>query len=354
MSVLKHLDLASVFKKEKPVAKPEIIGVITMKSEGYDSVKGQIQEAGFSVEKAAEMEDGSVLFGQAEDMTGEHVLIRLSENAVMAVKSFSPYNMSMSMTDGTSFAEVCKAQGFYPGVGTMVDVLRSGVLQLAEKSDDPQAASVQVGKMFDEAKQYAMTMVSGLPSKAFKLESVYPEEPVVAEKSDEEKAAEAAAAQKALDDAAAAEAVVKAAAKPMDGDGADGEGKDDIDPATGKPKVKPVVQKSEGEAAASLTAEDVTGLVAKQMTEFATKMETLFGGVSKAVEGVGSSVEALAGRVEAAEAVAKAAKEAVSGTVVLGSDGGDSEVVVKQEARTFGREIDTAYMPRAQRNAGRR
>lgn len=371
MNVLKHLDLASVFKKDKPAAPtPEVIGVITMKSDGFDSVKAQISEAGFSVEKEEIMADGSVVFGQSGDMTGEHVLIRLSENAVMAVKSFNPYNIGMSLTDGTTFAEVCKVQGFYPGVGTMVDVLRAGVLQLAEKSEDPQAASIQVGKMFDEAKQYAITMVGGLPSKAFKLESVAPVA-VEAAKADEGKT-EATEATEATDEGTDVTKSAKpnpfakpadAAKDPMDDEAAEGE----ADPAKGKKPAK--AKKEDGTddtagaeestdapaAAPALTVEQVSELVNKQIESFTTKMEALIGGVSKAVEGVGASVQTLSTRVDAAEGVAKAASEAVSGTVVLGSDGGDPAQVVKTEARSFGREIDTAYMPRSQRNtAGRR
>jgi hypothetical protein len=383
MSVLKHLDLASVFKKEKPAALPsEIIGVITMKGDGFDSIKSKIEDAGFLVSKEAVMEDDSVLFGQSEDMTGEHVLIRLSENAVVAVKRFNPYNMDMGVTGDSTFAEVCKAQGFYPGVGTMVDVLRSSVLTLAEKADDSAAAAVQVGKMFDEAKQYAMTMVSALPSKAFKLEDLYPEEAVVEKaapavikckscgadcKAGDKTCADcgadpmAAPAQKdeAVDKGCApkkpaAKGMEDAADSAADAAGTSADGNSD-DKA--KPKAK--AKKADGtdeDATEPLTQEVVAEMVSKQLEVFTAKMENLLGGVSKAVEGVGSSVQALTARVETAEGVAKAASEAVSGTVVLGSDGGDPTVVTqKSESRSFGREIDTAYLPRNQRNsAGRR
>lgn len=341
----KHLDLASVFKKEKPVVVPQILGVITMKSDGFESIKGQISEAGFDVSKEAVLEDSSVVFGQAEDMEGDHVLVRLSEHAVMAVKGFNPYNMSVNFADGTSFAETCKAQGFYPGVGSMVDVLRSGVLSLAEKAEDPVAAAVKVGKMFDEAKQYAMTMVQGLPSKAFKLESIFPEGPDF-ETEDAAKAAEAAASA----EAATAEAALKAAKPP-----GEGPGESETDEAKAARLAKTPAKK-EDTTDAALNEEKVVSLVSDQMKEFTAKMETLLGGVTKSVENVGASVTALTSRVEAAEVVAKAASKAVEGTVVLGSNGGDQvDVVLKAESSGRGREIDTAFMPRQQRAvSGRR
>lgn len=373
MSVLKHLDLASVFKKEKVVASPEITGVITLKSEAFESVKGQIAEAGFSVEKADELEDGSVVFGQGEGVAEGHVLIRLSEHAVMAVKSFSPYNISMSMSDGTSFAESCKAQGFYPGVGTMVDVLRSGVLQLAEKSDNPQSASVQVGKMFDEAKQYAMAMVSGLPSKAFKLESIVYEGPATVEKTEAELAAEAEEVLKAsMSDAEKTHMATLSgkakmdfmtmssedrakAMKPMDtkksdvADPAADAGTAPAADATQNATAAPVA------AVAAVTSEAVAEMVSKQIEEMASKMESMLTSLTGSLASVGDTVKALSSRVDTAEGVAKAASEAVSGTVVLGSEVGDSAQVTKSEARSSGREIDTAYLPRGLRNStGRR
>lgn len=335
MSVLKHLDLSSVFKREKPAVVPQIIGIGTMKSEHFESVKAQLEAAGFSVAKSADMEDGSVLFAQVEDMTGETALVRVSDEAVMAIKGFRPYMMDMTMEGGTSFAEVCKAQGFYPGVGTMVDVLRSSVLSLAEKSDDPSAAATQVGKMFDEAKQYAMTMVQGLPSKAFKLEGIWVE-PVVAAKA--EVPAEVVAP---VVDAAA---VVKAEPEAV---------------VLAEPITEPVVQAAavvEAPAVVAtpaMTAEQVSGIVGDQLKDFASKMETIMGSMKDAVTGMGQSVTALTSRVEAAEGVAKSATEALEGTVVLGGDAGDHvQVVAKAEGQYRGREIDTAYIPRSARRRG--
>lgn len=338
MSVLKHLDLASVFKKDGNAVKTEkseVIGVITMKADGFKSVKEQIQEAGFSVSNEAEMSDGSVVFGQGEDLTGEHVLVRLSDSAVVAVKSFDPYLMNISMPDGTSFSEVCKSQGFYPGAGTVVDVLRDTVLKLASKSDNAIATSVEVGQMFDEAKHYVMAMIEDLPANIFKLELVTPE----VDDDDEE--------------------VSKACKKPAvkgseDSMESEDDGTDDADDQ----KKFPFKAKKADEAVDVQDAPPESGtveLVKKQVEDLTTRMEAFLSGVAKAVEDVGDNVLALATRMETVESVAKATSEVVSGTVVLGSDGGDQTQVVKAEARSHGREIDTAFMPRSQRNSmGRR
>ena len=338
----KNFDLSSVFKRAKPAAEPvSVVGVITLKSDGFESVKGQIEEAGFSVTKSAELEDGSVVFAQVEDMPADAVVVRVSEHALLALKGFSPYNMSMQMADGQSFADLCAAQGFYPGIGSMVDVLRSSVLQLAEKSDSAETTAVDVGKLFDEAKAYAVSMVSALPAMAFKLESVFPEtgtdpEVEVVAKSDEAAAAEAVQVDKH------AKMPPDAEDDPATGDG----GKDETaeDKAARLAKMK--AMKADAPAP-SLTPADVAGLVSEALAEATKKMETLLSGMATNLSDLSGSVQTLTGRVESAETVAKAAKTAVESTVLMGSGAGDHHEasVVKQETNR-GREIDTGFSPR--------
>lgn len=349
MNPLKHLDLASVFKREKPAAAaPEVVGVITLKSEGYESVAGQIGEAGFVTTAPVEMEDGSVVFGQGTGMADDSTLVRISENAVLAVKGLVPYDMDLSFEGGTEFATVCKTQGFYPGVGSVIDTLRTSVLTLAEKSENMEATLENIEKMFDEAKQYAVTMVQSLPAKAFKLEFVFPEE--------------------------SAEPVDKGF-KPFVKGG--GTADDNEDPNKDTPEldkdgnpIKPMKAKkedgSEGNPAdaggntpapvvESVTSEKVAEIVGAQMAEFTAKMESMFAGVQKSVADAAEEVKTLGTRVESAEQIAKSAQKALEGTVVLGgaSEAGDHvEVARKREVRS-GREIDTGFRPVARRQASR-
>ena len=362
MKSFKHLDLASVFKREAIVESPEIVGVITMKSEGYQSIAEGIADAGFDVSKADELEDGSVVFSQSDASPEDCAIIRISDNAVLAVKSFRPYNVDMTMADGTSFSDVVKAQGFSPGVGTMVDVLRFGVLSMAEKSDDPEAAAQAVAKMFDEARNYTVAMVKALPSKAFKLESLVP---ALTEKKDDTSATSATSAtsregQMAPEGMSDEEAVTKGfkpfvkgqkpgaapGVKATAGKVADADAADEGAEADGKKKGNPFAKKSGETSTEGVSTEQVSGIIAAQMTEFATKMESLLSGVTKAVGDLGGEVKSLAIRVESAESVAKAANEAVSSTLVTGSSTDDHASVKAQKGEYKSREIDTAYQPR--------
>jgi hypothetical protein len=104
-----------------------------------------------------------------------------------------------------------------------------------------------------------------------------------------------------------------------------------------------VVQQAEG-----LTVGQVTEIMTGQMLEMTKKMEALMAGIAQTVGALGDSVQTLSTRVETSETVAKAAKDAVDSTLVLGSAGSADDhlsgTVRKMEYRS--REIDTAYSPR--------
>lgn len=358
MSASRSFDLASVFKRAKPAVVPTIVGVITYKSEG-STTKDQIAGAGFEVDNAVEHPDGSVIFTQAGATTeADDTLIRFSSEAVLAVKGFRPYSMDV-MADGVSFADMCSAQGFYPGINTTMDSLRSAIMAIADSATAPSDASTAISKLFDEARKYTLSLVTALPSKAFKLESIAAPEPVVeatvAPVAKSEPTEGTPTLPAVLEVAGGdLDEVAKAAKKPpppkgefVDGKWVPADEGEGTDPAAVDPK------KAKKEEAEGITSEAVTSIVASQLQEFAAKMETLIGGVSGAVKSVSDSVVALSSRVEVAEGVAKAAKDALNGTVVLGGDTGDSNPPVVIKAENSGREIDTAFQPRVRRVAGR-
>ena len=201
MNPLKQtLDLASVgaiFKSQKPIPEvPEILAVVTLKGDALASTLAAIEAAGFSVQKSDEQADGSVLLPQVDsaDMSEAVVVIKMGDHTALVVKGFSPYSMQMDNVDGMSFSDICKAQGFYPGMRTTMDVLSSSVFEVASKSEDQTSAAEAVSKMFDEAKSYAVSMVKALPSKAFKLEAIEFKEETPAPDAAAIAAAEAAAA----------------------------------------------------------------------------------------------------------------------------------------------------------------
>lgn len=346
MSILnKTLDLASVFKGDKKPTGPVVVGVATMKSEDMTGITKVLEEAGFTVAKSEDMEDGSTVFPQVEGATFEDTtVVRMNDNVALAVKAFKPWSLDFEVEGGASFSELCAAQGFYPGISTLLDVLRTAILRSAENSMNPADAAKEVGKMFDQAKAYTMSLVNALPAKAFKLESIPEDE--VALKADPQ-----SADLENQDNADETTAVTGGDPAPTPAPAAKSEETTDpaADPATAPapaadpaPAPAPAV-KAETDPVLLKLAESVATL-SKKMEDVATSV----GGVSKEVADLAQGVQSLNGRVEGAEKVAKAAQEALEGTVVLGSggDAGDRTQATKSEGGKGGREIDTAYRPR--------
>lgn len=385
----KGLDLGSLFARKADKPKIEVVGVVTLKGEGFDSVKGQIEEAGFAVGESLDMEDNSVVFKQVDSAEGEGVVVRLSEHVALVTKGFSPYNMDLS-EDGTSFADKCKAQGFYPGVRSAMEVASESVMTLAYNQASPGEATKAISKLMDEVKAYVVSLASALPQKAFKLEEVFPEEPETPNgdgvESDVEKAEKAKAkgklnckscgAEYTFGDKECAECGADPMADPdKDGDAAsdkdkDGDGKgkkakkeDSSADAAGDQEQSPEGNTAEESVTTGLTEEQVSAIVATKLDaavgSFSTKMEEMIAQVQKSMSdtlsGVSQQIEGLAGRVEKAESEASNVANVMKGTMVGGSDAGDhAPVTQKSESSRAGREIDTAFMGSVRKSARNR
>lgn len=343
------LDLGNIFntrKAETPPVTPEVVAVVTMKGEGFDSIKSQIEGLGFAVSDAEEMEDGSVVFKQG-DMDGETTVVRLSDHIGLVTKGFSPYSMDMAVAEDFSFADACATQGFYPGIRVVMDVLSSSIGSIAQKAESPAAGAKAIGKLFDEVKTYVTSFAAGLPTKAFKLETIEPEV------SDPAPEAEQAPAEEGTQ-----EPVV--ATDGVAGDQGEAAG-DDGDAGDGTPVKKSEATPAENEPK-GLTEEQVGSIVSARVegavSDIAKKLEESLAGVTKgfqdSLKEVAGAVEGLVGRVEKAEQAAEAAKTAVAGTVVPGSESGDAEPVTrKTETGSSGGTFDTAYMGNVRKRASR-
>jgi hypothetical protein len=348
------MDLGSIFSTKK-AEKPVVLAVACMKGDHLEALTAQLKEAGFAVDNMAEHEDGSVVFkqGDAELVAGEKTtVIRLNEDVALVTKGFSPYHLEYAENDAqASFADTCAAQGFYPGVDsvmrTMGDMFRSTV----SKSTDPKDAATAVSKMFDDAKAYALSMVKGLPIAAFKMDGVViakhaKKEP---EMSAEDKAAADAAKEKATKDeadtadaAAAAEAAItKAAETPAEGTDT-GEAAAAVAKADATPDVAALVTTEVAKASATLSA------------SLENMLAGITGTIQKSLGEVSDQMAAMQAQVVKAESAAAQATAAVNGTVVIGSALGDH--IAKKDATPEyrPREIDTAYQPGIRKQAGKR
>lgn len=378
------LDLGAVFRTAKADkgAKPAVVAVACMKGDHLEALKTKLVEAGFTVENMVEKEDGSVLFTQDGVVLkddDQHTIVRLNDDVLLVTKGFNPYNMDYVNDDAVSFADKCAAQGFYPGVSSMLDTMGDAVRTMVYASANPSDAKTAVSKLFDEAKAYALSFVGQLPVSAFKMDgpamakSVKAEpEPATAATTEADPAAEDPAAEEVAKAAMSADektfyATLTGADKmkfmkatstvrsAMMEDATDG-GKDDASEKPSGAKKDEGTPASADAAAATPATEaaatvDVAALVttevAKASTELTASMKAMMEGltatITKSVGEMKESVTSLQARVETAESVAKAAKGAVTGMVVLGSEQGDQVDTQKQEQQYVGREIDTAF-----------
>lgn len=332
------LDLARVgnaFKRDKEPT-VSLMGVATMKSDKTPVVKAAIEAAGFLVSKEEDMGDGTVAFAQVDNPEfnqDDVTVIRMNDDVAIALKGFRPWNVDMTVEGGASFADLCKAQGFYPGVRTIMEVLQGAVIHTAEQGENPAAAAKAVGTLFDEVKAYVVGLVSALPGKAFKLE-------YVGDETEAEPAEPAVAADPAATPAVKTEDAPKVVEAPAVK--ADEAPESAAAPAVAAPAAPAVVALPD-----ELTAA-LKGMTA--MSESFGKVVDQVAGIAKKLESVDSSFQELSDRVVKAEKVAETAHAAVEGTVVLGgAGGGDRESVQKQEGNRGGREVDTAFAPRRRR-----
>jgi hypothetical protein len=383
---LKTLDLAQVFKGKKTDPAPTIVGVVTMKGATFEAVKKAAAEAGFKVETVVENDDGSVVLKQADSAEGDKLVVIKMGDAAITMKGFAPYNCVLDVSgDGdstVSFAEMCSAQGFYPDVSTVMDVLQSSVMQAAYKAEDPKSASETVAKMFDEAKTYAVSLMSSLPAACFKMEKALKAAPNAnGSMATAEKLPAAAdgttvtanlggATQK---DPMAGQLPGSASAATGTGDGSQvakgGEGAaattTTATATTAATTTAEPAKKAEGEAAAAATTEVVdpgaalSKLLADGLATLSSalkaQLDEVAGQVKKSVDEVKTEVGGLTQKMEKVEGVAKAAHQAATGTV-LGSDAGADahQTTQKSEQQGYrGREIDTGFTPRRRTAAAR-
>lgn len=341
------LDLGSLFNAKKAEQKPVVLGVACMKGDHLETLKTELVAAGFNVETMVEMEDGSVVFQQTDTVIKsdeEVTVIRLNDQVALITKGFSPYNLEYADTDNASFADQCNAQGFYPGVSSVMNVMSDAVRNAVCKAASPSEANAAVAKMFDEAKAYVAKFVSGLPVAAFKMDYAMAATAEVAVKEEAEQATEDAVAKAA-----------KAKAKPAEGSAAEEAGEPADDEAAEKAKAKKTETTEAVAEPAAAPVADVAALVTAEVTKATTALgdqfKSMFGDLTAtmktSLEAVTSGVSALGERVGKTEA-------AVSGVLVTGSEtgevGGIKKAVKQYEG---GREIDTAYAPNVRKQAAR-
>ncbi len=340
------IDLSSIFKRE-PV-KPAVYGIAVRKGAELDLAKQRIEAAGFSTENVEE-HDTATLFKQIEGEPEGVVYFKVDEDFAIGVthlaKQFSGFEF-----DSNDFKEVMAVEGFFPGVGTAMEVLRGTIGNIMQKADDNTEASERIGAAIDDFKVFMTAMAKDIPMTAFKFETVKVEKGEAGSEADAEnkgsvEAAPRHASEPTPDQAASADAV-DAVFKNEDGEGAEAAAAAGAGEGTGEGE-------SEEEAAAAAAADADPAPAGDQgsagleqiLKETKSLIESLKGDLSKEIAGVQETVSGLSGRLDTVEQVAKAAKDAVGGIVAGKSPGEKVQASKMNGSGGVPPLLDTGYMP---------
>jgi hypothetical protein len=225
----------AIFKMAEP--KIEVVGAILQKSADVDKVNAVLKSAGLDPEALVKTEhDGVVTLTKADSFATGSVL-KVSDEVGLVVnvdlqKAFSGVDFS-----SWSFGEVLATEGYFVGVCTAVDVLKSTVANILMEASSSSEAASAVGKAVDEMKNYLISLTGGIPVQAFKADVAFSkagslakaeEAPAEAKKEDEvkaEKSEETEAPVEKADEATVTE-VTKENVNPMDESGSDKKEKD--------------------------------------------------------------------------------------------------------------------------------
>ncbi len=317
------INLDRIFKQAKPVAKtatPKVLGIVVEKSDKVEAIKKAVTEAGFVVK--GEQASGNVVILKADeadiDMAQVDVVKVSNDTLALIAKADTA---ALHEASGP-FAEGIKANGFLPSVSTAMMEAHAQLLEAVDAGEDVvQKAEV----ILDGYKAYALKALELLPAMVYKADvAVY-----------EAKKAECDPKPKMDDDKS----------KEGEGEGAAEPAAPAADPAAAPVEPKPADPPVDPAVAVAEAVAKALSPLADQIKNISTGLADLQGQFSS----VAKAQEDLNAKVEKAESVAKAAKDAVKGTVPMSPPPGDVDpqpAVTQKADSPYTGVFDTAFMPR--------
>lgn len=330
------IHLNRMFKKEKTEkTNPGVAAFLIQKSD-QDTVMPRLKEAGFKTEDIMEQDGVLVVKQDAEFNESECVAVQLNDRVGAMLshvqKAFTPYR-----EDSTDFNENLRKYGFYPSVNVAMGTLDETVLNALMDADTVAEASTSISEALEQFSGYIATLVDNLPEEAFTAMKLAFD---TAEKSDSEKS----------DTAKADDTEASKSEKPEDkaegqesGEASKSEGAEDnaneessaAEKAEGDSGEEAEKSEAKSDTPEAAVKDEDTGKAQKGEDGLATKMDSILEAVGALTTQMGSlekSQGELSTRVESVDRVAKAAREAVEGTVSAGEED-DHQTPVQKTAR---------------------
>lgn len=164
-----HLDLASIFKKEKPAPAPVVLGIVVDSADTSEAVEKAITDAGFSIAEKMD-KDGCTVYKQAESLE-DAVAVKLSDKVLLLVKS-DAFVMDVAKSEDTpagEFYESIRNQGFYSLIGNSSYLLQDAAYKAFRSCKSAEEASSAVGDIMGAYTNYITRLVGAIPPEVFAM-----------------------------------------------------------------------------------------------------------------------------------------------------------------------------------------
>jgi len=323
------IDIGRLFKgsKEPATTKVVVAALAVEKREDMAPVREAIQKAGFKVDAEIEREDGAVLYPQVENFDEAACTVYKVNGDVLALMT----GTMVAKAEQTGFIkDLFGRYGYVPSMQEASQAVVQSVLTEAGNVTEENFEGFQtmMKSDFSELANYISDTLVSMPANLFDIKL-----PEVVAKSEVADGAE--------DDAT---------------DVGTGEGEEA--PAEEAPAAE---GEAEGGVEVAKAETDIAALIAKAMGPVATQMGdmvTALTGISREITTLKSEVSdikegqtELASKVDEVDTVAKAANEAVGGTIVSSAPPGDkkpvSRIVKAEDSDPRQGVFDTAFLPGA-------
>jgi hypothetical protein len=158
--------LSRVMKGEKPPKTARVAALVVKKSDDMEPVLKSITDNGYSVDKPTENADGTILFAQEDNAEKDARLIRMSEDLVLVMKGFEPWEAEI-----TSFAEQVGLEGYYSGLYTATSALSSlfGTCVREAETHDEMVSAVK--KALSDFDAYVLGIAQAIPASCYPVDA---------------------------------------------------------------------------------------------------------------------------------------------------------------------------------------
>ena len=154
---------------KKSEAKPAVSAVVVMDNPNaayMEQVVNTLKAEGFKVDKATKNDDGTVTYAQDDTPLADTQFVKVSDQLLVAMKGFD--TQSETLRDNCDFNEHVAASGFFTGLSTAFDGLYATIGDALKSDQAQEVVPTALGKF----SAYVTSLVSGLPSSAFKADQV--------------------------------------------------------------------------------------------------------------------------------------------------------------------------------------